>query len=142
MPKSKRCRSALKICANDTTELALQVSAVQAMVSPAKRLGRAAEDTVGCRFSSSCVISPLAVIASAAKIGENVTIGAFSVIGPSKLGRTLRDVINGRLWGRADVTLGDGVRLHSHVVIQGNPDASALGEGLMCSPQLKKRRRR
>jgi UDP-3-O-[3-hydroxymyristoyl] glucosamine N-acyltransferase len=117
-----------KICANDTTELALQVSAVQARVSPAKRLGRAAEDFAGCRFSSSCVISPLAVIASAAKIGENVTIGAFSVIGPSKLGRTLRDVINGRLWGRADVTLGDGVRLHSHVVIQGNPRTRLLWE--------------
>ena len=46
-------------------------------------------------------INPLASVDSAANIAENVEIGAFCVVG-------------------ANVTLGYGVRLHSHVVIDGN----------------------
>lgn len=46
-------------------------------------------------------IHPTAIIEDGAQIGENVTIGAYSVIGP-------------------DVKLADGVRLESHVVIGGD----------------------
>ena len=45
-------------------------------------------------------IHPTAIIDSAAKLGSDVCVGAYSVIGP-------------------DVTIGDGVKLHSHVVIDG-----------------------
>ena len=45
-------------------------------------------------------IHPTAIIDSAAKLGSDVSIGAFSVIGP-------------------DVTIYDGVKLHHHVVIDG-----------------------
>ena len=45
-------------------------------------------------------IHPTAIIDNAAKLGSDVSIGAYSVIGP-------------------DVTIGDGVKLHSHVVIDG-----------------------
>ena len=43
-------------------------------------------------------IHPTAIIDSAAKLGNGVSIGAYSVVGP-------------------DVTIGDDVKLHSHVVI-------------------------
>ena len=45
-------------------------------------------------------IHPTAIIDKAAKLGSDVSIGAYSVIGP-------------------DVTIGDGVKLHSHVAIDG-----------------------
>jgi len=52
-------------------------------------------------------IHPTALVDKAAKIGTNVAIGAYSVIGPH-------------------VTLGDGVKLHSHVVIDGR---TSVGSG-------------
>lgn len=45
-------------------------------------------------------IHPTAIIEDGASIGENVNIGAYTVVGP-------------------EVTLGDGVRLESHVVVGG-----------------------
>ena len=45
-------------------------------------------------------IHPTAIIDAAAQLGNGVTIGAYSVVGPH-------------------VTIGDGVKLHSHVVIDG-----------------------
>ena len=45
-------------------------------------------------------IHPTAIIDAAAQLGNGVTIGGYSVVGPH-------------------VTLGDGVKLHSHVVIDG-----------------------
>ncbi|MDB4852730.1 acyl-[acyl-carrier-protein]--UDP-N-acetylglucosamine O-acyltransferase, partial [Alphaproteobacteria bacterium] len=45
-------------------------------------------------------IHSTAIIDAAAQLGSGVTIGAYSVVGPH-------------------VTLGDGVKLHSHVVIDG-----------------------
>jgi UDP-N-acetylglucosamine acyltransferase len=51
-------------------------------------------------------IHPTAIIDAAAKLGSGVTIGAYSVVGPH-------------------VTLGDGVKLHSHVVIDGYTTVSA-----------------
>ncbi|MDC0476177.1 acyl-ACP--UDP-N-acetylglucosamine O-acyltransferase [Alphaproteobacteria bacterium] len=46
------------------------------------------------------IIHPTAIIDAAAQLGSSVTIGAYSVVGPH-------------------VILGDGVKLHSHVVIDG-----------------------
>ncbi len=57
-------------------------------------------------------IHPTAVIADGAKIAANVTIGAYSVIG-------------------ANVTLADGVILHSHVVVDGN---TSIGEATEIFP--------
>lgn len=51
-------------------------------------------------------IHPTAIVDSRAKIGREVTIGAYSVIGPQ-------------------VTLADGVILHSHVVVEGE---TSIGE--------------
>ena len=45
-------------------------------------------------------IHPTAIINNGAKLGSDVSIGAYSLIGP-------------------DVTIGDGVKLHNHVVIDG-----------------------
>ncbi len=47
------------------------------------------------------MIHPSAIVSPDAGLGENVEIGPFSVVGPG-------------------VTLGDGCRLHSHVVITGH----------------------
>ena len=52
-------------------------------------------------------IHPTAIIDKAAKLGSGISIGPYSVIGP-------------------DVTIGDGVKLHSHVVIDG---CTFLGTG-------------
>ena len=57
-------------------------------------------------------IHPTAIIDSAAKLGRDVSIGAYSVIGP-------------------DVTIGDSVKLHSHVVIDG---CTFVGEGCEVFP--------
>lgn len=57
-------------------------------------------------------IHPTAVIADGAKIGANVSIGAYSVVGPN-------------------VTLADGVILYSHVVIDGT---TTIGEGTEIFP--------
>ncbi|MDB2414776.1 acyl-ACP--UDP-N-acetylglucosamine O-acyltransferase [Rickettsiales bacterium] len=54
-------------------------------------------------LNSSSNIHQTAIIDSHAKIGNNVSIGAYCVIGPN-------------------VTLKDGVKLHSHVVIEGNTE--------------------
>lgn len=57
-------------------------------------------------------IHPSAVIDPAAKIGGDVTIGPFCVVG-------------------RNVELGDGVRLHSHVVVEGR---TTVGEGTEIFP--------
>jgi UDP-N-acetylglucosamine acyltransferase len=51
-------------------------------------------------------IHPSAIVEDGAKIGDGVTIGPFSLVG-------------------ADVTLGDGVELHSHVVVVGRTTVGA-----------------
>ncbi len=48
-------------------------------------------------------IHPAAIVEDGAKLGENVEIGPFSVVGP-------------------DVVLGDGAKLHSHVVVTGHTE--------------------
>lgn len=58
-------------------------------------------------------IHPTAIVDPAAKIGRDVEIGAFSVIGP-------------------DVVLGDGCRVRQHAIIEGY---TALGEGCEVFPQ-------
>ncbi len=45
-------------------------------------------------------IHSTAIVSESARLGDNVEIGAYSIVGP-------------------DVTLGDGVKLHSHVVVDG-----------------------
>jgi UDP-N-acetylglucosamine acyltransferase len=57
-------------------------------------------------------IHPSAIIADGAKIGTNVSVGAYSVIGEN-------------------VTLADGVILHSHVVVDGN---TSIGEATEIFP--------
>jgi UDP-N-acetylglucosamine acyltransferase len=57
-------------------------------------------------------IHPTAIIADGAKIGTNVSVGAYSVIGEN-------------------VTLADGVILHSHVVVDGN---TSIGEATEIFP--------
>ena len=52
-------------------------------------------------------IHPTAIIDGAAELGASVEIGAYSVVGPN-------------------VTLGDGVKMHSHVVIEGH---TSVGSG-------------
>lgn len=69
-------------------------------------------------------IHPSAIVEDGARIGDDVTVGAFCHVGP-------------------DVELGAGTRLHSHVVIEG---ATTLGENcevfpgavLGCAPQNAK----
>lgn len=58
------------------------------------------------------LIHPSAVIDPKAKIGNNVSIGPFCVIGP-------------------DVTLADNCKLHSHVVVEGR---TTIGEGTTIFP--------
>jgi UDP-N-acetylglucosamine acyltransferase len=57
-------------------------------------------------------IHPTAIIEEGAKLGNNVTIGPFSIVGK-------------------DVTLGDNVELKSHVVITG---LTSIGEGTVIFP--------
>ena len=57
-------------------------------------------------------IHPTAIIEDGAQLGENVSIGAYSVIGP-------------------EVTLGDGVTLESHVVVGG---VTSIGAGTHIFP--------
>lgn len=57
-------------------------------------------------------IHPSAIVAPGAKLGANVKIGPFSVIGEK-------------------VTIGDGCTLHSHVVVEGN---TSLGAGCQIFP--------
>lgn len=61
---------------------------------------------------SEITIHPNAAVDAGAKIGSNVSIGAFSVIGP-------------------EVEIGDNVRIHSHVVIAGR---TTVGEGCEIFP--------
>jgi UDP-N-acetylglucosamine acyltransferase len=63
-------------------------------------------------MASETTIDPRAVVDPAAKIGRNVYIGPFSIVGP-------------------DVALGDGCRLESHVVIQGRTE---MGPDNIVSP--------
>lgn len=58
------------------------------------------------------LIHPTAIIAKGAKLGKNVRIGAYSVVG-------------------VNVTLGDDVILHSHVVVEG---LTEVGEGTEIFP--------
>lgn len=58
------------------------------------------------------LIHPTAIVNDGAKLGNNVSIGAFCVIG-------------------AEVKLGDNVRLHSHVVVEGN---TTIGDGTEIFP--------
>ena len=51
-------------------------------------------------------IHPTAIVDASATVGENVVIGPYSCVGP-------------------DVVLGDGVRLHSHVVVVGRTELGA-----------------
>ena len=62
--------------------------------------------------SSNNIIHPSAIIESGAKIGENVTVGAFSVVGKN-------------------VSLANDVHLHSHVVVEGR---TTIGEGTEVFP--------
>ncbi len=57
-------------------------------------------------------IHPTAVVDEKARLGKNVEIGAFCVVGP-------------------DVALGDGVKLHSHVVLDG---ITTVGENTQIFP--------
>ena len=63
-------------------------------------------------MSTQNLIHPTAIVDENAKIGTNVTIGAYSVVGP-------------------DVVLEDNVTLKSHVCVEG---VTAIGEGTMIYP--------
>jgi len=61
---------------------------------------------------SDTMVHPTAVVDAAARLGDNVRIGPFCVVGP-------------------DVVLGDGVELKSHVVVEGR---TRLGDGVRVYP--------
>jgi UDP-N-acetylglucosamine acyltransferase len=57
-------------------------------------------------------VHPTAIVHDGAKLGDDVEVGAYSVVGP-------------------DVVLGDGVRLISHVVVEGHTE---IGEACVLHP--------